>query len=299
MTPHGFRFVTGICLLAALSASHANAADQAISGKKLLLKSSPKMVLLSKDALVIAGANGSSSDPRCLGDGGGGLGGSITLDDGTNSATLPMPCANWTTNGSGTLYKFKDPAGAPKVAKVKGGLLKIVSPGLGGFPVPNGAATIDVQVQIGSDSYCMTFTGTGNGNKFLVKDAVAGACLLPSATPTDTPTPTPTPTDTPTFGTLTYADVQPVFLTKCSPCHATFGSGGTNFAASYADSQLPSYYCPGQTKGYCTLVRVQNGSMPAGGGCTGNPVLDVGNSACLTASEQNLLSQWITQGQQP
>jgi hypothetical protein len=47
------------------------------------------------------------------------------------------------------------------------------------------------------------------------------------------------------------------------------------------------------------LVRVQDGSMPQGGGCTGNPVTDAGNPACLTAAEQNTLAQWIAQGQQP
>jgi hypothetical protein len=98
---------------------------------------------------------------------------------------------------------------------------------------------------------------------------------------------------------VTYADVQPIYQAKCSPCHTTLGSGGTNFGSFYADSQLASYYCAGQTKGFCTLVRVQNGSMPAGAGCTGSPVLDSGNPACLTAGEQATLTDWITQGEQP
>ena len=289
---------------ALFSAAHANAADQAISGKKLLLKSNPKMVLISKDLLVTAGANGSSADPRCVGDGGGGLGGSVKLDDGSNSVTLAMPCANWSTNGAGSLYSYKDTAGVPKKAKIKAGLLKVVSPaGMGGFPVPPGAATVDVEVQVGSDKYCMTFSGTGDGNKFVVKDAVATSCAAatptPTATntPTDGPTSTPTPTDTPS--TVTYADVQPIYQSKCAPCHTVFASGGANFGTFYADSQLASYYCPAQTKGFCTLVRVQDGTMPAGAGCTGSPVLDSGNPLCLTAGEQATLSAWITQGQLP
>jgi hypothetical protein len=39
--------------------------------------------------------------------------------------------------------------------------------------------------------------------------------------------------------------------------------------------------------------------MPAGAGCTGNPVLDSGNPSCLTAAEQTTLSDWILQGQMP
>jgi hypothetical protein len=99
---------------------------------------------------------------------------------------------------------------------------------------------------------------------------------------------------------LTYAaDVQPIFLAKCSRCHETFGSGGANFAVNYADTQLPSYYCAGKTKGACTLVRIQNGTMPAGRGCTGNPALDVGNASCLSAADQATIQQWITDGQLP
>jgi hypothetical protein len=300
--------ISAVLGAALLCGNRAGAADQAVSGKKLLLKGNPKMVLISKDLLVTAGANGSSADPRCVGDGGGGLGGSVELDDGTNSVTLAMPCANWSTNGAGSLYAYKDTAGVPKKAKIKAGLLKVVSPaGMGGFPVPSGAATIDVEVQVGSDKYCMTFSGTGDGSKFLVKDAAATSCgapptPTPTATntpggPTATDTPSPTPTDTP--GAVTYADVQPIYQAKCSPCHTTLGSGGTNFGSFYADSQLASYYCAGQTKGFCTLVRVQNGSMPAGAGCTGSPVLDSGNPACLTAGEQATLTDWITQGEQP
>lgn len=166
-------------LLVCGSAAHAT--DQGITGKKVLLKSNPKMVLLSKDALVVPGANGSSSDPRCVADGGSGSGASIALSDGTNNATLNMPCANWSANGAGTLYKYKDAAGTPKVGKIKAGLLKVVSPGMGSFPVPNGAATVNVEVTIGADKYCMTFVGNGDGGKFLVKDAATGTCACPGA----------------------------------------------------------------------------------------------------------------------
>jgi cysteine-rich repeat protein len=145
---------------------------QAISGKKLLLKNTPKFVLLSKDASIsIAG-----SDPV------NGADSSVSFDDGSGPVTFTLPASGWSTNGSGTLFKYKNgaaPGGASVVkgVKIKAGLLKVGAEGLP-FPVPNGAASIDVVLTLdgGTNTYCMTFTGTGDGNKFLVKDAPAGAC---------------------------------------------------------------------------------------------------------------------------
>jgi hypothetical protein len=61
---------------------------------------------------------------------------------------------------------------------VEGGGLKVVAKGLP-FPVPSGAATANVVLSLdgGTDTYCMTFSGTGDGNKFIVKDAAAGTCM--------------------------------------------------------------------------------------------------------------------------
>jgi hypothetical protein len=70
-------------------------------------------------------------------------------------------------------------------------------------------------------------------------------------------------------------------------------------ASSYSDTQLASYYCPGKTKGACALVRIQNGTMPYGKGCSGNPADDSANPACLTAAEQDTIQSWIAGGQKP
>jgi hypothetical protein len=85
-----------------------------------------------------------------------------------------------------------------KGVKIAGGMLKAGGKGAP-LAVPNGAASIHVVLSLdgGTNTYCMTFSGTGDGNKFLVKDAAAGTCPGSGA---DTPTPTPpaaTPTDTP------------------------------------------------------------------------------------------------------
>lgn len=250
-----------------------NAADQGVTGKKLLLKSNPKMVLLSKDALVVPGANGSSADPRCAPDGSG-LGGSVKLDDGTNSVTLSMPCANWNANGSDSLYKYKDSSGVPKTAKLKAGLLKVGSPaGMGGFSVPNGAATVNVEVTVGTDKYCMSFTGTGDGSKFVVKDASAGSCLPPAtATETVTATPTLTPTVTPTLTTQTCGNDVREGAEECdgsdsNGCSSIICASNCTCVESSSDPVCCKFsaaggFCGGSDAGNCVLF----GGVPVTGG---------------------------------
>ena len=99
-----------------------------------------------------------------------------------------------------------------------------------------------------------------------------------------------------------FNDVHPVYLANCSTCHAVSGFGGFNIAASnittaYQQSQLASYYSQGQTKGFATLVRIQNGTMPQGAGCTGNPAQDAGLASCVTAGEQAAIAAWLADGQ--
>lgn len=113
----------------------------------------------------------------------------------------------------------------------------------------------------------------------------------------------------PTF--VSFEQVHPIYRGKCSGCHggatAAGGSGGHNIAsATIATAYTASQFSPVHatcasvtTKGACSLIRIHNGSMPAGGGCTGNPVTDAGNNACLTAAQQNLIQRWIDDGQRP
>jgi hypothetical protein len=105
-------------------------------------------------------------------------------------------------------------------------------------------------------------------------------------------------------GPVTYSrDAQPIYQAKCSPCHTTGGSGGVNFAMNYPDTQKavnPGVtVCTGLDVGACTIVRIKNGQMPRGAGCTGNPTTDQGNAACLTQAQQNVIQAWITDGQKP
>lgn len=157
-----------------VACGHAYATDHEITGKKLLLRSTGKLVLLSKDDAI--GIN--SSDPV------GGSDSSLSFNiAGSPPVTFALPATNWVANGSGTLFRYKN-ASAPdgpspvKVAKVKDDLLKVVAKDLP-FAVPEGFATINVVLKLNDGSantYCMTFNGTGDGNKFLVKDAAQGDC---------------------------------------------------------------------------------------------------------------------------
>jgi hypothetical protein len=87
------------CALAAL-AVQARAADQGIAGRKLLLRSTPKLVLLAKDP----GISLMGSDPV------GGADSSITFDDGVNAVTVSLPASHWRTNGSATVFSYRNSA---------------------------------------------------------------------------------------------------------------------------------------------------------------------------------------------
>ena len=105
--------------------------------------------------------------------------------------------------------------------------------------------------------------------------------------------------DTPAAVTWTN-DIMPIFAMKCAPCHTILTSGGHNLGASYAAamSAVMNMGACGSatTKGACTIVRIQNGTMPMGKGCTGDPAMDSGDADCLTAAEQAKVQAWVTAG---
>src|SRR5215472_13614967 len=175
--------ITASAAITLLGIGTANATDQGITGKKLLIKSG-KFVLLSKDpSISITGS-----------DAVGGADSTITFDAGGGPVSLALPKALWAANGGGTLFKYKNPdaPNGPSVVngvKIAGGMLKAGGKGAP-LAVPNGAASINVVLSLdgGTNKYCMTFVGTGDGTKFLVKDATAGTCAAPPPPPTATDT---------------------------------------------------------------------------------------------------------------
>ena len=92
-------------------------------------------------------------------------------------------------------------------------------------------------------------------------------------------------------------DAAPILQAKCSPCHATLGSGGHNIATNYQDGLKPTtgFACAALNTNVanCALFRIQNGQMPRGEGCSGDPADDNGDPDCLTQAEQDAIQAWI------
>lgn len=161
-------------------------ADQVLFGRKLLLKNpstgptSNKAVHLAKDSTLVVLPAGSAGDPQCTGAGGGGAS-SIRFkgSGGAGDVTIPLPCANWTTNGANTLYKYKDTSGAScKIVFVKNGILaKATCKGAQvAINVQGGMAPVDVVTTLNTERYCTSFGGT------ISKDgSVAGTFLAKNA----------------------------------------------------------------------------------------------------------------------
>ena len=78
--------------------------------------------------------------------------------------------------------------------------------------------------------------------------------------------------------------VQPMLALACGACHTNQNKGNTNFGAVYEDNLANSYYCPGETVGACVLTRIDDGTMPPGGGSN------------LGASTKSMIQIWLDGG---
>ena len=116
----------------ALGMGSAHAQTQLVRAKKVLIKTPPsgtannKLVFLAKDAIVLPGAV--IEDPRCAPDGSGQASLTVASDTTANSFTIDLGgatnCLNWSVNGAGTVYKYKDTSGATcKIVLIKDGVL--------------------------------------------------------------------------------------------------------------------------------------------------------------------------------
>ena len=191
------RLGKGIALGAALAlcTGGAFAADQTLTLKKLLLKNVPagnKVVHLSKDPTITIDPSGGDGDPTCGGAGGGG--GSITIvanDGGT--AQISLPCANWSTNGANTQYKYKDSTQATcnNVLVKAGKLAKAICKGAQvsiDLQEDGDTGPVATSIRLNQDRYCTSTAGGdvkkdgSDGKTFLVKDApeAAGCPSSPS-----------------------------------------------------------------------------------------------------------------------
>src|SRR5262245_50916338 len=188
--------LAALALVGLTSGVPSDAEDQALTGKKLLIKNPPagatanKLVYLAKDPSVVVGAAGGAGDPQCSGAGGGGAILRVLASGGSGEVTLPLPCGGWTTNAANTRYVYKDPTGATcKILVVKRGVLaKAVCKGPQmAIDVSGGTEPVTVIATLNTQQYCSEFGGTpvksgSNEVTFLHKDAAAPAgCPAPGA----------------------------------------------------------------------------------------------------------------------
>lgn len=188
----------------ALSTGVGHATDQLIFGKKLLIKNPPsgttgnKVVHLGKDPNITVGGAGGAGDPQCSGAGGGGTSSlRIAASGGAGDITIPLPCGGWSTNGTNSIYKYKDTTGATcTLVMVKAGVLaKAICKGAQVAIDLNGAMSpVSVVTTLNTEQYCTTFGGVAsqdgsNDKTFLRKNAMSpGSCPAPPTTSSTTST---------------------------------------------------------------------------------------------------------------
>jgi len=103
----------------------------------------------------------------------------------------------------------------------------------------------------------------------------------------------------------TYAGVQPIFQAKCTPCHEGASpescAGSTCFVNHYEGTQLvlSGGPCDGLLAADCIIQTINDGSMPRGVSCSGDPVADAAIFGCVLAAEQAAIEQWIGSGSPP
>ena len=100
----------------------------------------------------------------------------------------------------------------------------------------------------------------------------------------------------------TYATVQPIFMAKCTPCHATGGTQGLpKFASMFSEANknvvTGALECGNGVKvGACTITRIKSGSMPSGKMCKPEAGQPPNPSMCLTAAEEATIQAWVSGG---
>ena len=194
------KWMTGVAFVAALVAcgGSALAVDQTLVGKKILIlnplsgPANNKLVYLSKDTTIALPAN-PTEDPRCPAAGSNSAQLTVSSVSSGEDFTIPLPCGNWTVNGAGNTYKYKDTTGATcKIVIIKGGRLnKAVCKGTQvSFDLTNvDQVSVDVVLRAGSAPrrWCSEFNALPNncqvvkngsdGKKYLAKNCTVAPAL--------------------------------------------------------------------------------------------------------------------------
>lgn len=187
------------CLIAwslvALVAGTSQAAETyLLKGKKIVLATPPsgsannKLVYLAKiEDLVLEAPNAPDEDPRCAPDGTGTA--SLSVFGDSDSFTIDLGganCSNWSRNGAGNVYKYKDTTGATcKIVIIKDGkLVKAVCKGPQvDFALGGAQPFLDVVLSTGSSEqqYCSSFAEIAGCN--VKKDGSNGKAYIATNCP--------------------------------------------------------------------------------------------------------------------
>ena len=83
---------------------------------------------------------------------------------------------------------------------------------------------------------------------------------------------------------------------KCSTCHTGENSGGWN-TGDHATTQAAAdaSQCSGKTVYECMIIRILDGSMPNGKGCSA-PALPGDDVQCLSAADIAIIQSWVDGG---
>jgi hypothetical protein len=85
------------------------------------------------------------------------------------------------------------------------------------------------------------------------------------------------------------ADVWPIFVSSCVPCHTTSRFGGH----SVGSADLAVAFADATRLGPTLVARLDGGGMPLG--CTGNP----GDPGCISVEALATVEAWLDDGQAP
>jgi hypothetical protein len=231
----------GIALTLVSMAPSAWAADQLLTGAKLLIRNAPggatgnRLVQSVRDASITLGAALGDGDPRCSAAGGGGFSALriVAAGGAAGDVTIKLHCDYWSGDGTGTFYRYKDPTGSTcrHVLVRRGALIKAVCIGAQvAVDVDGGMSPVSVVLTLNTEKYCTEFGGTA------VKDGSDDRVLLRKGA--GAPAACPPPTTTTTVSTTTSTTILPP---PCSgdPC----GSCGGGSCYLHADPDPPTYVC--------------------------------------------------------
>jgi hypothetical protein len=104
--------------------------------------------------------------------------------------------------------------------------------------------------------------------------------------PVEPPPVKPPPVEPPLAETSFAADVWPIFMVSCNPCHTTARIAGH----SVGSDDLAVAFADATRLGETLLQRLDGGGMPLG--CTGQP----GDEGCLSEEEVATVRAWVDDG---